>query len=230
MSQVATSALLKAIEGFSGATAGQKQHESTNELLARVRGEIGKGKGAAPDSPGRREALGAAQRNHPSEAAHSAGDGQVRSVAPDSGPHEPDEAPHVWDGHPGTHEKLSATEAVRSAGNTRSALPSGGYPAGIADLRRIAADKEAARPDSKLSKVDGRQEGNRESVAPAPPAPASGRIGQVEKASVPTDRGMQANRMAEGKVPVAQEPLAKNVPGFRGAEEAARKKLAGMMR
>lgn len=218
-----TNTLLKAIEGFTGENAGNREHESSIELLKRVAADIQRGKGAAPDSPGRREALGAAQRNMAAESSHSAGDGQKGSNEPGSA-HDADPAPNPNPSHGGPDEKMWGAGPVPSHGN-RMTVASVPFPGGVAEIRRIAAEKEAARPDSKISALEGRADGNNQSLAKAPAAEPSGRIGDVAPLKgVPSDRDMQKGK-PESSPPYAKESVSGSAFG-RAAEEAKRRLAA----
>src|SRR5437773_1163427 len=99
-------ALLKAIEGFRGETAGSKQHEEMNATLARVHDEIHKGSAPPHDSPGRREATSAAEREMPAERGHSGGDGQATANERGSAG-APQPPRNIAPGRGSTHDKLS---------------------------------------------------------------------------------------------------------------------------
>jgi hypothetical protein len=231
-------ALLKAIEGFRGETAGQKEHEDINSHLSRVAEEIQRGHSTPQDSPGRREAQGAAQaafqRNHPSEAAHSGGDGQRRSNEPGSA-HPADQPPGPVSERQGSgSDKLKGAEPVPSHDNVHSAAPSTGFTGGEAEIRRAAAERELSRPDTKFASVaeKNRPGGQKESVAPAPPARESGRLGEVSAPGITnTQRPGEAERVGkesatqpEGRPPFAGESLLGD--GWTKAAAKTKAKLA----
>jgi hypothetical protein len=216
-----SSALLQAIEGFSGANAGKKEHEGTIGLLSRVKADVERGKGGAIDSPGKREAAGAAQRNSPAESQHSSGDGQVRSNEPGSAT-KGDPVPDVW-GKDGRDDRLTGASGVQSRGNTVT-NNSTSFPRGIADIRRVAAEKEASRPDSKIKALEGKPGGNNDPNAKGPPEPKSGRVGNVPPLKgEPTDRDKQPET-SEARPPFAGESLKGD--GWAGAMTKAKERLA----
>jgi hypothetical protein len=194
-------ALLKAIEGFRGETAGSREHEGINAHLSRVAEEVKRGHSTPQDSPGRREAQGVAQaafqRNHPSEQGHSAGDGQVRSNEPGSA-HPADQPPGPVSERQGSgSDKLRGAEPPPSHDNVHSAAPSTGFTGAEAEIRRAAAERELSRPDTKIHATaeKNRPGGQRESVAPAPPARKSGRLGEVSAPEIAnTQRPGEAER------------------------------------
>lgn len=216
-----TEALLKAIEGFSGENAGKKEHEGTIGLLARVKADIERGTASRIDSPGRREAAGAAQRNIPSESQHSSGDGQARSNEPGSA-NQGDPTPDPW-GKDGRDDRLTGAAAVPSKGNTTTNA-STSFPRGIADIRRIAAEKEASRPDSKIKDLEGKPGGNNDSNAKGAPAEKSDRIGNVSPLkSEPSDANTQKTT-PEARPPFTGESLQGD--GWGKAASEAKKRLA----
>jgi hypothetical protein len=217
-----TEALLKAIEGFSGENAGKKEHEGTIGLLARVKADVERGKGGAIDSPGRREAAGAAQRNSPAESQHSSGDGQVRSNEPGSAG-KADPNPDVW-GSDGRDDRLTGASGVQSKGNTATVASAPAAASGVQDIRRMAAEKEMSRPDTKFKPITKSGDGNKESNLRGDPEPKSGRIGDVPplKGS-PSDAGTQKTT-PEAKPPFIGESLQGDGWGKAAAE--AKKRLA----
>jgi hypothetical protein len=237
-----TPALLKAIEGYKGETAGSKQHEPVHALLDRVVAEVHKGSGTIHDSPGRREASSAAneayQRNMGAEPGHDGGDGQAESNKPGSA--RPSEQPADIAPSNGASDHLSGAAPPPSRGNLLSAMPapSAGGPA---EIRRIAAEREKSRPDSKYSTLEGKGDGNKDSVAKAPPASNTARVGDVSAPS-PNQGGRQTEAISdangaeptpwnasksqpEAKPPYAQEDLKGD--GWDEARQKARRMMAG---
>jgi hypothetical protein len=208
-----TPSLLKAIGDFHAEHGGDKEHESTISLLQRVAGDIGprKGKAEPSDTPGSREARGAAERSMPSEAAHDGGDGQRRSNKPGSASI-PDSAADQRDkseGDPGAH--MTGTGPVKSGGNLVSTLAGEAMPNGVVNMRRAAAIRGLESGDT--------SDGNKQSVSPAPRPIAEGRVGDVKApAKDPADKNTGS---FEGVPPFAKEPLSGD--GWTRAREKARK-------
>ena len=171
-------ALLQAIEGYSGEHAGSKQHESTIDLLAKVKAEMERGHATPEPSPGKRSAMQAAQIEMPAERGHSGGEGNTSTNKPGSA-HESD--PAADEGADSSEErKITGAGPVPSSGQALSNLPGSAMAPGIVDIRRMAAMKgiEAGRSS----------EGNARSNPPGKAAPNSGRIGDVKApAKAPAD-------------------------------------------
>jgi len=227
-------ALLKAIEGFRGETAGSKQHEGINSMLARVVDEVHKGSAPPQDSPGKREAASAAseayQRNMGAEPGHDGGSGGPTSNKP--GEARPGERPPDIAGTSGPSDHLSGAAPPPSRGNLISAASAPFPPSGASEIRRIAADREKSRPDTKFLEDQGQGDGNRDSNRPGPAAEKEGRIGDARAPSVPSpDMQSEGRRAAassdtqpENTPPYAKEGLQGD--GWEEARAKARKVLA----
>lgn len=210
--------LLKAIEGYKGAAAGSEGYEGVQELLQRVKEEALKGHSTQQDSPGKRQAADAAfQRDHPSEAAHSVGDGNVRSNEPGGAEHG-QTPPEVFEREGSSADKIKTGAAPPpSRGNVISAMPAHGFTGGEAQIRRAAAEKEMSRPESKMASTAEKNKpgGNKESVAPAPPARGEGRIGDVSAPEITNTQrhgeaakaGREAQTPPEARPPYAQQDI-----------------------
>jgi hypothetical protein len=224
--------LLKAIEGFAGETAGSKEHEGINETLRRVTEEIHKGSAPPQDSPGRREAKAAgAQREMDAEPGHDGGDGNATSNRKGPAAEVADRPPDMH-GKDGRSDKLSDAAPPLSRVQAISAKPSP-FPSSPNEIRRLAANKEASRPDSKYSSLEGKGDGNEKSVKPGPPAGNEKRIGDV-RAPAPDqgDDQKEAERASassstqpEPRPPFAQQQLKGDE--WKEASNKAKKVLAG---
>jgi hypothetical protein len=203
-----TPALLKAIEGYSAEHTGQGEHETNIALLARVKGEIEKGKGGDTISPGRREAA-SVQKNMPSEEDHDGGEGNKTTNRPGSFPgNEPPADPQA---NSSGERTLTNAGPAPSDGHLRSTLTGEVARGGIVDMRRQAAIKGLE---------DGRtSEGNKDSNPPGKAGPNEKRIGDVgTPAKEPADRNTGE---FEGVPPFAKESLSGD--GWTRAREKARK-------
>jgi hypothetical protein len=160
-----------AVEGFHREHGSSPEHEGASKLLQRAMAEL-HGAGPPP-SPGENAAHLAAMG---SETGHAGGDGQVRSNESGSAGHgEP-----VVDIH-GSSERsdhMTKTEPVPSRGNVISAMP-GGMAGGTSEVRRIAAQREMSRRDSRFSPLTRAGESNKESNPKGEGYPAGGRIGNA---------------------------------------------------
>jgi hypothetical protein len=217
-----TPGLLRAIEGFSGANAGKKEHETNIALLQRVKADIERGKASPSSTPGQREAIQAAQKNMPAESGHSGGDGQKTSNEPGSAHH----GDPAVDMHEDSSEerKISGAGPVPSRGQLLSVHSAPAAASGIADIRRMAAEKELSRPDTKFTPIKRSGDGNKESNLPGKAAPNTKRIGDVRSAAkAPGDKNTEGDGF-EGVPPFAKESLAKD--GWGGAAKKAREMYA----
>lgn len=203
-----TPALLAAIAGYRGEHAGDKQHESIIEQLSRIEGEVKSGKAVTQDSPGRKEAASAAQREMPAERAHGGGGGQRDSndPAPPAAHGEPPPNPAPSNG--AREDKLSGAAAVPSAGNALSAKGAPSWPSGANRIRGLAAERALS-------------DGNKQSNLPGSAPDDSARVGDVKApAKAPSDRNDAA---PEATPPYAKEPLAGD--GWNKARAGAKKLL-----
>jgi hypothetical protein len=197
MASPAGNALMKAIEGYRGAHAGEKGHESILSHLERVHSEMLGGNATPQDSPGKREAAGVAhQREIPSERSHEGGDGQVRSNEPGDHLGESERPGEIA---PGSGPNHSAGPAP-SAGNERSALPSSAGPPGAVSFRTVAAGKGVLKEPAKTSG------GNVHSNTPGPPAMKEGRVGDVA-APVKASQGGNDKPLERTPEYIGKEPL-----------------------
>lgn len=232
--------LRDAIEGYKGETAGTPGHEDVHALLDRAASEAERGHSTPQDSPGRREASSAAseayQRNHPSEEGHSGGEGNTRPNAPGSA-HPADQPPDIGRDGANTADKLKGSGPVPSHDNLHSVASATGFSGGDASIRRIAAERELSRPDSKFKAKEGKAGGNKESVDKAPPADRGDRIGDVsappitntQKRGEAAKAGATADNDADdpygaGTPPYAKESLAGD--GFSRAAAKTKARLA----
>lgn len=214
--------ILKAIEGFSAENAGNKRHESNIALLARVKKDIERGKDSGTSiSPGKREAMQAAQKNMSAETGHSGGEGQKRSNEPAG---IPARSEPVADIHADSSEerKMQAGPAPsRGQFQTVAAAPSAA--SGVQDIRRMAAAKELSRPDTKFPPVKRSGDGNKHSNLPGPEAASEKRIGDVRPpAKAPADKN--TGEGFEGTPPFAKQSLSGD--GWKGAAMRARQMWA----
>jgi hypothetical protein len=230
MALKSASALLSAIEGFRGETAGSKQHEDMNATLARVVDEIHKGSAALQDSPGKREARSAASREMPAEIGHDGGSGGPTSNKPGSAG-SGQAARNIAPSNGAPDDKLSGAAAVHSRGN-RVSVGSAPFPPAPGEIRRAAANKEASRPDTKYREDHEAGDGNRDSVASAPAAEKEGRIGDVAPPARP-ENDMQreaegamasSDTQPENRPPYSQESLKGD--GWSEARAKAKKVMA----
>jgi hypothetical protein len=205
-----TPALLQAIEGYSGEHTGQPEHESNIKLLQRVKGEIDKGKGGDTiTSPGRKEAMGAAQKNMPSEENHDGGEGNKTTNKPGSFGGNED----VADPQDASKGPMTGAGPAPSDGHLRSNLTGDAARGGIVEMRRMAAAKglEAGKTS----------EGNKESNPPGKAGGNEKRIGDVKApAKDPADKNTEGDGF-EGVPPFAKETLSGD--GWTRAREKARK-------
>jgi hypothetical protein len=205
-----TPALLQAIEGYAGEHSGQPEHETNIKLLQRVKGEIDKGKGGDTiTSPGRQEAMGAAQKNMPSEEGHDGGEGNRTTNKPGSfGGNDPAANPQDASKGPNT-----GAGPAPSDGHLRTNLTGDVARGGMKDMRRAAAIKGLeAGPVS---------EGNRDSNPPGKAGGNEKRIGDVAApAKDPADKNTNGDGF-EGVPPFAKESLMGD--GWTKAREKARK-------
>ena len=232
MASKSTGELLRAIEGFTKEHKGSPKHEPMIDQLKRVSGEIGKQKGAGGDSPGKLAAAsaadGAVRDTMSSEATQPKGDGQKRSNEPGHAG-APDPLVDIA-GPDGRDDHLTGAAAVNSAGARRSNLPSSGLAPGTMEIRRIAAAREASRPDTHMKPGAHKPGDDNKGTNPAGEGyPASGRTGDVRTAPIsggsPTE-AVRAGRQAG--TPPEEPPVRVPQQGdpFATAREAAKKRLA----
>lgn len=229
--------LLKAIEGYSGAVAGSKEHEPIVSQLERIKEEALKGHSSAPPSPGQLAAQGAYQVDHPSEENHAPGQGNTRANAPAPPARRNERAPDVIS-EPNTADKITGAAPPESGGMTRSALPAHGFSGGEAQIRRVAAERELSRPDTKMRATAEKNKpgGQKESVAPAPPAPKGPRIGNVHAPEITNTQrhgeaakaGREAQKQPEATPPYAKQGLGGD--GWKGAEARMKSRLKQAIR
>lgn len=225
-------ALLKAIEGFRGETAGSKEHEDINTHLSRVAEEVKRGHSTPQDSPGRREARGAAeaafQRNH-SEDTHTVGDDN-RGANPASSAREGERPALPVSGREGGGSDKIVEGPVKTAGNLHSNLSSSGFSGPDSEIRRIAAERELSRPDAKIRDTEGKPGGNRESVGKAPEAPLVKRVGGDTVPSITnTQKSGEAQRAgtnAEDRMEDQPETVGHSADAWSRANAKAKAKLA----
>jgi hypothetical protein len=201
-------ALLAAIAGYRGEHSGDKQHESIIEQLSRIEGEVKGGKAVPQDSPGRKEAAAAAQREMPAERGHEGGGGQRDSndPAPPAAHGETPPNPNPSNDAPG--DRLSGAAAVPSRGNAISAKGAPSWPSGANTIRGLAAERALS-------------DGNKEPNLPGKAAANTARVGDVKApAKEPTDRNKPAS---EATPPFAKEPLGGD--GWGKARAGAKKLL-----
>ena len=230
--------LLRAIEGYKGAVAGQKGYEPITSQLERIRQEAERGHSTPQDSPGRREAASAAasafQRDHPSEEAHAPGEGNTRSNRDAPPAREAETPPDVAGRRGGAAEKISTSPGpAPSQDNLRSAA-SAPFPHMEAEIRRAAADRELQRPDGKMKSTAERNApgGNEKSVAKAPAAAPGPRIGNVAEPPITNTQkpgevakaGREAQKPMEDIPPYAKEDLSGD--GWTRASAKAKAKMA----
>jgi hypothetical protein len=218
-------ALLKAVEGYSGEHGSSKEHKPIAEQLKAAVAQIHADQGEeARESPGKTAANQAARDTMASEASHGAGDGQKRSNKPGEA-NAPDPLVDIA-GPDGRNDHLTGVAAVNSAGTRRSNLPSSGLPPGPAEIRRIAAQREMARPDSRM-KPDGKPgEDNKKTNPPGEGYPAAGRIGDVKTAPIRPGSHAEADRAGSesDKQPEDAPPRVSQQPDqFVGAGNAFQK-------
>lgn len=212
----ADAALLAAIEGYQSEHKGSKQHEDMISQLKRVQDQVS-GRSAAPGaSPGKRAALKAGgEDTMTSESREPAGDNKQSNEPAE--PNIPDKVAAMF-GKDGRDDRMKGTEAVRSGGITVSNLPSEGLAPGTAEIRRIVADRERSRPDTKM-KSDPHKPGddNKQSQPAGEGYPPAKRVGDVTGASLKGGSatevkgfGTQAKSVAETQVPdgVGHDPWA----------------------
>ncbi len=121
---------------------------------------------------------------------------------------------------------------------TRSALPAHGFSGGEASIRRVAAERELSRPDTKFHHTSEKNKpgGQKESVAPAPPARKGTHIGNVQAPEITNTQkhGEAASAMKgaqtqpEATPPYAKQDLAGD--GWKGAESRMKARLKQSVR
>lgn len=232
MSNVATSkstpGLLKAMQGFIDEHGSSPQHKPIAEQLAKMKSEID-GTQGGKTSPGKDAVEKAIKHGMPAETGHDGGDGNIKSQDPGEA-HPPDKLADIAGPSGSKDDRLTGVAAVPSGGNVHSQHPSSGLAPGTLEMRRIVADREGSRPDSRM-KVDPKPgEDNKQSQPAGPPAPPASRIGDV-KTPPATDTGRQAEaeRAARDSGDQPEEPPVRttqqNDP-FAAAKQKARKMLA----
>jgi hypothetical protein len=160
---------MAAIEGFQREHGSAPEHTGSNELLGRVMREL-HGAGPPP-SPGQRAAHNAAMG---AEVGHPGGDGQVMANKPGSA-HQGEPAPDIH-GSSERSDHMTATAPAPSKGNVLSAMP-GGAAGGARQIRRIAAERETSRRDTKFGALKGAGENNKESNPSGEGYPGASRVG-----------------------------------------------------
>lgn len=223
MASAAHAALLRAIEGYKGSTAGSKEHEELNAHLSRVYELATRGrKDPADDSPGRREAARAAFQKEIPDPREESG-GNVRSNDEHGFNRE-----YAGKGDPGViapeHNAepriVSRAAGVPTQGNRFSNAASGGYPEGTGSFRTVAAERAVG---DKMHTVPPRDGGsNVKSNPPGSREPEGGQIGNV---SAPAKAGPNRATGDWEKVPgyVAKERM--GADPWERAQEGVRKLL-----
>jgi hypothetical protein len=235
MASKSTPALLKAIEGYTMEHGSSKQHEPIVSQLARITADVHKGSSASPLSPGRQAAAKAGANGMSSEAGHSGGAGNDRTNAPGHAG-APDQVPNASQSDYDADDRMSGAAPVKSAGNRTSVLPSSGLPEGKVEIRRVAAERESKRPDTRMpdeaSHAGGKD--NKHSNAPGEGYPPSGRVGDV---TAPSLSSSGASAVAQAVAKNAMKPMEPTPPrvaqqpdAFASASELARKKLTASVK
>jgi hypothetical protein len=220
--------LLTAIEGYTKEHKGSKTHEPMIDQLGRVHDEIANHKGGGPASPGSLAAKEVGEQAMSGESSQSPGDGQKRSNEPGHAG-APDPLADIA-GPDGRDDRMKGVAAVPSGGIRSSNQPSSGMAPGTMEIRRIAADREKSRPDSKLKPgPTGGKDDNKDSNPHGDGYPAAARIGDAQDASY--KRGSPAEAQRAGREAQDQpEDAPPRVPqqrdAFVAAREQAKKKLA----
>jgi hypothetical protein len=207
--------LLKAIEGYQTEHKGSKQHEDMISQLKRVQDQV-TGKDTAGMSPGKRRAMEAAgEHTMTSESRQPVGDNNRQSNEPATA-NRSDKVADVF-GKDGRDDRMTKTAAVPSAGAIRSNLPSTGLAPGTAEARRIVADREKSRPDTKMDPDGDAGDDNKQSQPAGEGYPPAKRVGAVTAPSLKGGSsadakrsGTQARQVAEVTVPdgVGHDPWA----------------------
>jgi hypothetical protein len=204
-----TPALLAAIAGYRGEHSGSKEHESIIEQLSRIEGEVKGGKAVPQDSPGRKEATAAAQREMGAERGHSGGGGQRDSNDPAPAAAHGETPPNPAPSNGAPEDKLTGAASVPSRGNAVSAKGAPSWPSGANTIRGLAAERALS-------------DGNKDSNLPGSAPPNSARVGDVSPpAKEPTDKNTKPG--SEATPPFAKESLAGD--GWGRARAGAKKLL-----
>lgn len=211
MASKSTPDLMRAIEGFSTEHSGSQEHEPAIAMLARVKGEIERGKGNnTAMSPGKREARNAAETRMTGEENHTGGEGNKTTNAPGSAGG-PDRAPDIHTESSG-EENMTGTGPIPSRGNLVSNLAGPPARSGVVEMRRMAAAKGLESGST--------SGGNRRSNPPGKADSNEARIGDVKApAKAPADKNTEGDGF-EGKPPFSGEQLRGD--GWTKAREKAR--------
>jgi hypothetical protein len=145
MASKSTPGLLKAIDDFTAEHGSSKEHQPIAALLSKAVSGLKGGNNAGRDTPGSKAA---ARASMPAEEAHTSGGGNKNANTPGSAD-APDPLADIAPGN-GRDDRLTGTAAVSSEGERKANLPSNGLPPGTAEIRRIAAQRELSRSDTKM--------------------------------------------------------------------------------
>ena len=167
-----------AIKAYVNEHGGAGDHQPMAEQLTKVIAEI-HGKHTGGDvSPGKQRAIDAAKNAMPAEKGHSPGAGNTESNLPGKADL-PDKVADIA-GPNGRDDRMHDVAAVPSGGAIVSVRPAGAPGPGTMDIRRIAAAREASRPDSKMKADTKTGDDNTRSNPAGPAAPSSGLTGDVK--------------------------------------------------
>lgn len=216
----------KAISAYVSEHGSNGQHKPMAEQLTKAMAEI-HGHGSSEVSPGKQRAIDASKNAMASEAGHSPGAGNTESNLPGKAGL-PDKVADIA-GPNGRDDRMHDVAAVPSGGALVAVKPPGSAGPGTMDIRRIAAAREASRPDSKM-KADNKAPDDNTRNPKGDSEPNSGLTGDVK---MPAPTGGSQSNAVQAASDATKPPEA---PGARvgqpddpwaKAAEAAKQMLAG---